>query len=177
MRIIGNVWRLPRVGKLRGGLQLLLVVLAVDAIALASFALSERQTIYSRSIPELLAEPQSYRRKVLRGQGLLVRGSLYRVKDVCEFRFHLIGYGDPRTLEVRYAIDEGTVLTRRDCVLPDTFCDAPGFELSVSVEGTLEGDSRGLYFAATNIMAKCPSKYELRAAREWPPCRPIPVRP
>jgi cytochrome c-type biogenesis protein CcmE len=177
LRIIGGVWRLPRVGKLRGGLQLLLVVLAIDAVALASFALSERRVVYSRSVPELLAEPRSFRRSALRVGGLLVRGSLYRMKDVCEFRFRLVGYGDPRTLEVRYAIDEGTPLTRRDCVLPDTFCDAPGFELSATVEGTLERDSRGgHYFAATQIMAKCPSKYELRERHEWPRCPPIPVR-
>jgi cytochrome c-type biogenesis protein CcmE len=177
LRIIGGVWRLRRVGKLRGGLQLLLVVLAIDAVALASFALSERRVVYSRSVGELLAKPQSFRRAALRVEGLLVRGSLYRVKDVCEFRFGLAAYGDPRTLEVRYAIDEGTLLTR-DCVLPDTFCDAPGFELTATVEGTLERDSRGeLYFEGTQIMAKCPSKYELRERHEWPRCPPIPVRP
>jgi cytochrome c-type biogenesis protein CcmE len=159
-------------------LRLLLVVLAIDAIALASFAFSDRRVVYSRSVPELLAEPHSFRRSSLRVGGSLVEGSLYRVKGVCEFRFRLAGYGDPRTLEVRYAIDEGTLLTRRDCVLPDTFCDAPGFELSATVEGTLERDSRGeLYFEGTQIMAKCPSKYELRERHEWPRCPPIPVRP
>lgn len=156
----------------------MLVVLAIDAIALASFALSGRRVVYSRRIPELLTDAGSVRHRVLRVEGLLVRGSLYRLKDVCEFRFRITDYGDPRTLDVRYAIDDSSVLTPRDCVLPDTFCDAPGFELTATVEGTLERDSLGhLYLAGTQVMAKCPSKYEMRGSHgAWPRCPPIPVR-
>jgi hypothetical protein len=111
-------------------------------------------------------------------EGQLVRGSLYRVKHACEFRFQLQAYGDSRALEVRYPIDEGYLWARRECALPETFCDAPGFELTAVVEGTLERDAQGhLYFAGTQLMARCPGKYELRQVHErWPRCSPIPVR-
>jgi cytochrome c-type biogenesis protein CcmE len=45
------------------------------------------------------------------------------------------------------------------CIVPDTFRDIPGMDVSVTAEGTLAASGD---FEATQIMAKCPSKYEMR---------------
>lgn len=170
------MWRFAGSDKLRGGLKLLAAVLVIDAVVLAAFVSSEPRYVYQRAIPELVSDGGAPGARVLRVEGLLVRGSLYRLKDRCEFRFRLAAPGGAHELEVRYAIDEGILWARRDCVLPDTFCDAPGYELTATVEGTLERDERGLYFTGTQIMAKCPGKYELRGQHGPQRCPPIPVR-
>jgi cytochrome c-type biogenesis protein CcmE len=46
------------------------------------------------------------------------------------------------------------------CVVPDTFRDMPGMDVEVTAEGKLAGS--GATFVATSIMAKCPSKYEMK---------------
>jgi cytochrome c-type biogenesis protein CcmE len=65
----------------------------------------------------------------------------------CEYRFRIERGGSE--LGVRYA----------QCVVPDTFRDVPDVEIAVTVEGKLaaSGDLQ-----ATEIMAKCPSKYDLK---------------
>ena len=45
------------------------------------------------------------------------------------------------------------------CVVPDTFRDVPGMDVGVTVEGTLLADNS---FEATTVLAKCPSKYEMK---------------
>ncbi len=62
------------------------------------------------------------------------------------------------------------------CLVPDTFRDIPGWEMSLSVEGTLCTSCH--VFEASLVIAKCPAKYELhrdggtslRAARPTPLC-------
>ncbi|HEX2671830.1 MAG TPA: cytochrome c maturation protein CcmE, partial [Polyangiaceae bacterium] len=77
----------------------------------------------------------------------LVKGSLMRRDQPCEYRFNLSKGG--ATLPVRYA----------QCIVPDTFRDMPGMDVMVTAEGKL--DSAG-NFEASNIFAKCPSKYEMK---------------
>ena len=45
------------------------------------------------------------------------------------------------------------------CVVPDTFRDVPGMDVGVTVEGELLTDNS---FEATSVLAKCPSKYEMK---------------
>ena len=45
------------------------------------------------------------------------------------------------------------------CVVPDTFRDVPGVKVEVTAEGKLLPDGS---FRAHQIMAKCPSKYDMR---------------
>jgi cytochrome c-type biogenesis protein CcmE len=44
--------------------------------------------------------------------------------------------------------------------VPDTFKDMPGMDVEVQAEGKLADD--GKTFVSTNIVAKCPSKYEMK---------------
>jgi cytochrome c-type biogenesis protein CcmE len=57
--------------------------------------------------------------------------------------------GDKTELPVHYS----------RCTVPDTFQDVPGMVVDVTAEGTL--DAAG-HFEASTIMAKCPSKYEMK---------------
>ena len=103
--------------------------------------------IYSKTVPELLEESARLSGRTVRVTGTLVSGSLARRQEPCEYRFQL--QKDGKTVPVRYA----------QCVVPDTFRDVPG----IPVEGTAEGKlAEGGHFEASHIMAKCPSKYEMK---------------
>jgi cytochrome c-type biogenesis protein CcmE len=43
--------------------------------------------------------------------------------------------------------------------VPDTFRDVPGMDVGVTVEGELQSDQS---FLASSVLAKCPSKYEMK---------------
>jgi cytochrome c-type biogenesis protein CcmE len=140
-------------GRLNGRL-LLVGTLAVSAtIAALVFGLSKPKVMYSRGVFELLQNP--LRDRPLRVEGILVGGSLCKVEKKCEFQFRMTdkpGRAPPGSrdeLEVRFA----------NCVVPDTFADVPGVDVEVVAEGELCEDCS--YFAATQILAKCASKYEI----------------
>jgi len=130
------------------GLGLLLVLLGVGAmILLLVFSGIEGAAIYSVGADELLAKPAEYQGRTVRVQGKLEKGSLRHRAEPCEYRFH-IARKNGAGLEVRYP----------ECILPDTFRDVPGMDVEVTAEGAL---SAGGYLEATQIMAKCPSKYDM----------------
>ena len=83
----------------------------------------------------------------VRVEGTLVQGTLVKRDDPCEYRF-VMKSGETQ-LPVRYP----------QCVVPDTFRDMPGMDVEVTAEGKL---GAGGTFEATAIMAKCPSKYEMK---------------
>jgi len=173
-----RVWRLGSGGNRRGNLPLLLALLAIDAGVLVAVFGSDRGVIYHRPLPELFADFDQLRYRRLRVEGTLEHRSLYRVKDACEFHFRITAPGSPRALAVRYVMDEGYPWSRRECGLPDAFCDAPGYELVAVVDGTLERDASGIYFAATQVMARWPPWNRMYPGphETWPRCGPIPVR-
>ena len=78
---------------------------------------------------------------------MLVHGSLQKREAPCEYRFTITKNG--KEVPVRFP----------SCVIPDTFKDVPGVDVGVTVEGQLRADNS---FDATNIFAKCPSKYEMK---------------
>lgn len=133
-----NWWLLGALLAMGGGI-LTLVMTSFDDAA-----------IYSKNVDELLREKDKLEGRNIRLQGTLVRGSLKRRLEPCEYRFELKNLkGGNETIPVRYA----------QCVVPDTFRDMPGMDVEVTAQGTL--DPAG-HFEASQIVAKCPSKYEMQ---------------
>ncbi|MEB2314003.1 MAG: cytochrome c maturation protein CcmE [Sorangiineae bacterium] len=103
--------------------------------------------VYSKNVDELLAERSRLEDRAVRVTGVLVKGTLVHRDQPCEYRFKMSKNG--AVLDVRYA----------QCVVPDTFRDMPGMDVEVTAEGKL---TEGGGFEADQIMAKCPSKYEMK---------------
>jgi cytochrome c-type biogenesis protein CcmE len=103
--------------------------------------------IYSKSVDELVAQKDQLAKRNLRVQGTLVKGSLGRRDSPCEYRFKMQKNG--AVIEVRYP----------QCVVPDTFRDVPNMDVDVTATGKLAEDG---HFQASEIMAKCPSKYDMK---------------
>ena len=103
---------------------------------------------YSRKVDVVMATPDEYVGRQLRVEGQLRQGSIEFQNDPsCEHRFVLM-QGDLE-MPVRFP----------RCVVPDTFRDVPGMDVGVTVEGELQADDS---IEATQVLAKCPSKYEMK---------------
>jgi cytochrome c-type biogenesis protein CcmE len=146
----------------RGNLGLLAILLvmggAIVALIMTSF---KDAAVYAKSVDMLATAPVEAGRR-LRVEGLLVHGSLERRDQPCEYRFEMEKNG--AKMKVSFP----------QCVVPDTFRDVPGMDVGVTVEGKLVKAGE---FEATQVLAKCPSKYEMkdRAARgEQMPHVPVP---
>ena len=105
--------------------------------------------IYSVGVDQLMKDQPRYSQRNLRVKGMLVKGTLARRDDPCEYRFKL--QEKDQVLPVQFA----------QCIVPDTFRDMPGMDVEVTAEGKLAAN--GTAFEATAIMAKCPSKYEMKS--------------
>jgi cytochrome c-type biogenesis protein CcmE len=127
----------------------LLVALLVMGGGILTLVLTgfENAAIYSKGVDELVAESERLQSRAVRVEGTLVKGSLRRRDEPCEYRFRMQKNG--KELPVRYA----------QCVVPDTFRDVPGMDVQVTAEGKLAEDGQ---FVASMIFAKCPSKYEMK---------------
>jgi len=123
--------------------------LAMGAAAIATLVLTGMQdnAIYSKPVDELLAQRTKFTGRPVRAEGSLIHGSLVKRDQPCEYRFSIAKNG--AELPVRFA----------QCVVPDTFRDVPDIDVGVTVEGELKTDGS---FEATSVLAKCPSKYEMR---------------
>lgn len=100
--------------------------------------------VYSAGVDQLLADRANLAGRNVRVEGSLVKGSLVKRDQPCEYRFTVERKGV--RLPVHFP----------QCSLPDTFRDVPYTDVMVTAEGQLVGD----HFQATSILAKCPSKYE-----------------
>jgi len=125
----------------------LLVGLLVMGGAVSALIFTTFEGTYSKKVEEVTADRQKLAGRNLRVEGTLKRCTLVRRDEPCEYRFTMVGGGSE--LPVRYA----------RCTVPDTFQDVPGMVVDVTAEGTL--DSSG-HLEASTIMAKCPSKYEMK---------------
>jgi len=134
------------------GILVVLLVLAglIGTLVFSSF---NNAAVYAKTVDQLLASRDRLTGRAVRVQGLLVHGSLVRRDQPCEYRFKMAKNG--AVLQVRYA----------QCVVPDTFRDRPETDVGVTAEGKL---TREGVFEATQIMAKCPSKYEERDGKRVP---------
>lgn len=139
----------PRSGN--GRLLGILLVMAGGIVALVMTSFKDA-AVYAKSVDQIVAERGGLAGRRVRVEGLLVHGSLERRDQPCEYRFEMEKNGS--RMKVRFP----------QCVVPDTFRDVPGMDVGVTVEGKVAsaGD-----FEATQVLAKCPSKYEMkdRAAR------------
>jgi cytochrome c-type biogenesis protein CcmE len=123
---------------------LLAMAAAILTLVMTSF---NDGAIYSKGVDEVLAQKDSLGDRNLRVQGTLVKGTLARRDSPCEYRFHVKKNG--ADIEVRYP----------QCVVPDTFRDVPNMDVDVTATGKLAKDG---HFQASQIMAKCPSKYDMK---------------
>ena len=101
--------------------------------------------VYSIDLSQALDDPSLHYKKKVRIEGTLKQGSILFRKKPCEWKFVLQDKG--RTMFVRFA----------GCVVPDTFRD--NYAIRVSVQGQLLKDN---HFLASEIVPKCPSKYEMK---------------
>ena len=132
----------------RRHLGLLIALLAMGGgILTLVFTSFEGAAIYSKGVDELVSERSKLASRNVRVEGMLVKGSLVRRDQPCEYRFRIAKNGSE--VEVRYP----------QCVVPDTFRDVPGMEVAVTAEGKLASEG---HFQASTIFAKCPSKYEMK---------------
>ena len=140
------------------GLVVMLLVMGAGmlTLALTSFKSS---AVYSKGVDELLAQADRLAGRSVRVEGVLVKGSLQRRDDPCEYRFLLEKNG--AKVSVEYP----------QCSVPDTFRDLAYTDVMVTAEGRLAENG---HFEATQIMAKCPSKYEGRDSTMGEPPNQIP---
>jgi cytochrome c-type biogenesis protein CcmE len=135
----------------KGHLRLLVVLLVmaggIVALVMTSF---KDAAVYAKNVDQIKTDGAALAGRQLRVEGNLVHGSLERRDAPCEYRFTI--KGKEAELPVRYA----------KCIIPDTFRDVPGMDVGVTVEGKL---AAGGAFEATQVMAKCPSKYEMQERR------------
>ena len=133
------------------GLLVVLLVMAGGIVALVMTSFNNA-AVYSKNVDQVRTESAALMGRNLRVEGTLVHGSLERRDQPCEYRFVI--KGKDAELPVRYA----------KCIVPDTFRDVPGTDVGVTVEGKLASGAAS--FDATQVMAKCPSKYEMKEKKE-----------
>jgi cytochrome c-type biogenesis protein CcmE len=135
-------------GQNKRGLLVTILLVMVGAGA-ASFVLMgmKDQAIYSKPVDELVANKSRFAGRTVMAEGNLVHGSLTKRDQPCEYRFTIEAKGTE--VPVRFP----------QCVVPDTFRDVPGMDVGVTVEGELLADNT---FLASKVLAKCPSKYEMK---------------
>ena len=128
---------------------LLLVPLVMAAAAIVALVLVGMQDkgMYSKPVDILVAEKAKFVNKPVRAEGNLVHGSLVKRDSPCEYRF---------TIEKNGA---EIPVSFMGCVVPDTFRDVPNVDVQVTVGGELRPNGQ---FDATEVLAKCPSKYEMQ---------------
>ncbi len=117
------------------------------AILFVVFSGFKQAAVYSKGVDELLRDKERFESRTVRVVGTLVAGTLARRSDPCEYRFKM--QKNDAILTVLYP----------QCVVPDTFRDVPGVKVEVTAEGQISADGT---FRAHQIMAKCPSKYDMR---------------
>jgi cytochrome c-type biogenesis protein CcmE len=123
------------------------IVLLIGAITAILYNTSATDVlVYSKLVNEVMAKPADFAGRELRVEGELKQGSIKFREQPCEWQFVLQKEG--KEMPVQYS----------QCVVPDTFRDGMG--ISVTVQGKLAAG--GSSFMANQVIAKCPSKYEMK---------------
>ena len=125
------------------GVTALVLALAIGALL---FTTLQDNLQYYKYVDEVVAAPQQWEGKTMQVHGYVVPGSVVGTSDRLDWKFNLQRNG--KVINATYA---GTV--------PDTFKD--------DAEVVLTGRLTPHGFEATDMTAKCPSKYE-----EAPPAGP-----
>lgn len=121
-----------------------LIVVGGCVIYLLSQSFGE-QMVYAKYVDELVRDQRELRDRTVRLEGMVDEGSIENRPGTLEYRFRLSKGG--KTLPVHYT-----------GIVPDTFREGIG----VVAQGRL--NTRGV-FVADQVIAKCPSKYEMEAKR------------
>ena len=138
----------PTARKAKGNVGLLIGLLVMGGgILTLVFTSFKGSAVYSKGVDDLVREKQKFADRAVRVEGTLVKGSLKKRDQPCEYRFEI--KSKDVVLPVRYA----------QCIVPNTFRDMPSMDVMVTAEGKL---SSAGHFEASNIFAKCPSKYEMK---------------
>lgn len=101
--------------------------------------------VYSKLVHEVMAEPAAFEGREIRVEGDLKPGSIQFQEHPCEYRFVIAKQG--REMLVRFP----------QCIVPDTFKDGMGIQ--VTVQGKLGAEGG---FLANQVIPRCPSKYEMK---------------
>jgi len=129
------------------------LVMAVVGIVAVVMTMIKDTAVYAKPVDQLLVEKAQFQAsgahpaRPVRVEGNLVHGTLEKRDQPCEYRFVMEKNG--AELPVSFP----------QCVVPDTFRDVAGMDVGVTVEGELQPDGS---FVASTVLAKCPSKYEMK---------------
>ena len=136
---------------LPGALKASIVLLVLGAaVALLLFGSEAGDAfVYSKLVHEVVADEDAFRGRELRVEGDLKPGSIMFKEHPCEWRFVIQKEG--REMPVHFP----------QCIVPDTFKDTPG--LQVTVQGKLTDEGQ---FLANQLIPRCPSKYEMKERQE-----------
>lgn len=122
----------------------IVLVLLAGAVTFLLFGSTATDAfVYSKLVDEVMTDQGSFEGRELRVEGDLKNGSIQFREDPCEWRFVL--EKGKQQMPVQFS----------QCVVPDTFRDGMG--ISVTVQGKLAGGT----FEASQVVPKCPSKYEM----------------
>ena len=135
----------PRRKGLPGAVKVGLVFVVLVGAATWLLSGSDNPFVYSKLVHEVMGEPGEFEGRRLRVEGELRQGSIQFREDPCEWRFVL--HKEGKEMPVRFP----------QCVVPDTFRDGMGIQ--VTVQGELSNDG---VFLANRVIPRCPSKYEMQ---------------
>lgn len=121
-----------------------LIVVGACVIYLLSQSFGE-QMVYAKYVDEMVRDQRQLRGRTVRLEGMVDEGSIENRPGTLEYRFRLSKGG--KTLPIHYT-----------GIVPDTFREGIG----VVAQGRLT--THGV-FEADQVIAKCPSKYEMQAKR------------
>jgi cytochrome c-type biogenesis protein CcmE len=130
------------------------IKIGVTALVLAAafgtllFTTLQDNLQYYKYVDEVVASPHEWEGKTMQVHGYVVPGSIQGTEDRLKWKFDLQGKGKGKVIQATFAGPP-----------PDTFKDG--------AEVVLTGQLSSHGFAATDMTAKCPSKYE-----EAPPAGP-----
>jgi cytochrome c-type biogenesis protein CcmE len=109
---------------------------------------------YYKNLDEVMVNQEQWHGKQLQLHGYIVPGSIYRKRDSLEYKFKV--QNDPARSS--RAADDHIVEASYTGIVPDTFKD----EAEVVLKGKLT--PTGFHTDPNGVTAKCPSKYEAKAA-------------
>lgn len=123
------------------------VIMGVVVVVGSTFKPGQGALVYSKYVDEVMTEPARYQRQgEIRVEGMVQNGTVQNQSGSRDFRFRVERNG--HSMPVHYV-----------GIVPDTFREGIG----VTVRGRLLPSGE---FDAREVVAKCPSKYEMRAAQQ-----------
>jgi cytochrome c-type biogenesis protein CcmE len=130
-------------------ISLLIIAGATGYLLVGTMGNSEALT-YFHNVDEVIAKPHDFRDQKIRIGGHVLPGSIAQKKGTLEYRFEV----KPVEAMMKFPETRGkTVTVAFTGIVPDTFKD----DAECIVTGKLGADGT---FNATELIAKCPSKYE-----------------